>query len=557
MLRATFHCLTITLLVTIATGNPFLQTIEEFNLDLITAACYDGIDYSIIGPRIDNQSFKPQDCSPIIMDAKAKFNDLVINYNKIISNTYSSSEQSELKKSFDSLIEKIRQLFAKFLLENKNRETEMESIEQEFNIIINEMKKNIKIIEDNPKDHSEANIIEMCESITEIIDKKMENILKELKKVNENDQYVAIVRKSYGGNIDNLKYLANFLTKMSHYDIRAFEALYEEMDKNNDLMNPQLIHFYFNVKEIISSTNFKDMSAEDKNRFQILKKALEFSANQIIELLGNQIRCDALEKSEEKAFDFSTFEHILHRIVRSAYQNNLHNFQNVLKFVKELSDDNLKLIGFTALFNEMKENDQLDTSEIIQLAYTLKETIGCTKSKDLKQKFELLKELFPEGVNLIIWNRVCLRNIKDKHEYLYPFWQVADIKQDNKTLLSWLPNDGQFKEGYWEFKAVDGGKYFNIENDYYKESICSSTLSLYHDNIGHRVFTRRDLNLIPNSFKWTIKEKKDSVFTIRNLHNNEFLYASRDTFDHQRRYVFTWKNARLDDADIFWKIEAC
>lgn len=555
MIRA----IALTLLITITAGefDPLLQKIEVFNLDLITAACYGGADYSVIVPRRNSHSFNPKDCSPLIMEAKNKFSFLVENYKQIISNTLPYGHNTELIKSFNLVCEEVRQPLAKFLLENKHRETEIESIAVEFNHILSEMRKNIQINEENAKNKPDSKSIDTCDSISELIDTKMEKILKELKKVEENDQYVSIVRKFYAGNIENLKYLVNFLTKMSHYDIRASETLYEEMYKNNDLTNPQIILFYLNLKELTNSTSFDKMAPEHKNRFIILRNALEFASHQIVDQLGSQIRCDGLDKSVKENFTINNFEHSFHRIVRSAYQNNLLNFQNVLKFVNELCDIELKLIGFTSLFNEMKENDHLETSEILQLAFSLKEVMDSEISPELKEKFVLLKECFPAGANLIIWNRVCLRNIKDKHEYLYPFWQLPDIKVDNKTLLSWIKNEGKFKEGYWVFKAVDGGKHFTIQNDYYKEYISSSTLSLYHDNIGHRVFTRLDVNLNPESFKWTIKEKGDSVFTIKNYYNNEYLYASRDTFDHDRRYVFTWKYVNLDNADIFWKIEAC
>jgi hypothetical protein len=246
-------------------------------------------------------------------------------------------------------------------------------------------------------------------------------------------------------------------------------------------------------------------------------------------------------------------DNLINQIVREAYENKLSNFENVLQFcISSLPHKNQLGLAYDTLFNEMKNNNHLNSDEVLRFGYYIHEAMSMINYNffDLEcpKKFENLKNNLPASIRSIFWSEpVSIINVY-YNEYLY----AADYEpydDDRRRVFTW-GEQVKCVASDWKIASDDHGKTFTIYNTHQDEYLyVPSWQDFYH------VFTWRRKNKISNGY-WKLKLESDGSFMIIHTEKGK-LFADDYKYTTNRRYVYVLgqRDGFGDTRKMKWRIE--
>ncbi|KAK9510158.1 hypothetical protein O3M35_005000 [Rhynocoris fuscipes] len=322
---------------------------------------------------------------------------------------------------------------------------------------------------------------------------------------NDNDIYVIIneIYKNY--IINRFDLLLNFANKIINHSKASivYDALSNELIKRNDNDN----YKYLKLIEIINNHTNDDLTRnESENNLKQLKSKLKQSSIEFLKSLlifknttDIQSGFDLINKIYK--IDENLVEEIYNDFLTITKLQNLYNevYANLMKFIKSVLCDDSKsqeLLLEMININIAKIFDDINIDTLVGLC----------------MKYRKIEEMYKNELNLIsvIKNREKLKRIVPLSLYNVIFSDRHCIR--NVGLDEYL----------------GAGHETNGEIEYY-----------IHDKDRRNVYTRnRNETDIYN--EWKVEYTNNNIYTIFNLHFNEYMYAAIGKFVKHRRIIWLW-----------------
>lgn len=339
-----------------------------------------------------------------------------------------------------------------------------------------------------------------------------------------------------------------------------------------------------NIKQSVtqeSQLKFNKVVIEMQRRNSELTTALnkleaerESHMNTKISLCVNEIINNRLSDAK-KHFNEINDQSRLGFIIKSAYNGNVNNANNILKFARILDTIELMARVYELLFKEMQRNYHTSSPMILELYYRVDETMKTPNYYDANQaskyNFESLKRSIETPVTSIV-NSWSVKIIDGDH------WQIIEFARNYEEALnmqlSKLVNI-IYARGYVE-NILSFARVLPLISQEAMVYEALFDLMHYTSNKSHTyimlalaVKTSMGKASYPN-LSQEFKNKLQSLKTrftagVQNIiwasrvcfinhEYNEPLYASGETKDSDRRHVYTWKP---EDVlyDAYWIIE--
>lgn len=137
-----------------------------------------------------------------------------------------------------------------------------------------------------------------------------------------------------------------------------------------------------------------------------------------------------------------------------------------------------------------------------------------------------------------------------------------------RNIFTWkIKEDTIGSSGIWEFIPTDQDSVFAIRNVYYNEYLYASKL-YYNKFLKIAPFTsipskrrysftwKRAVNSekdYGNEFLWRVQHDTGNKFSLKNKRTDDYLYASKKEYDHDRRRVFNYAPGSLE-PQASWEI---
>lgn len=388
-------------------------------------------------------------------------------------------------------------------------------------------------------------VISLCAS--QIKNKEYQMAFTEFKSLDNNTKLVAIVKRAYDGNLDNLEKILEFLKILPSctQDAIAFPALFNLMKTNYHLNSPKVLLFSDAMSQCIRG--LVDLNTQ---LTPFLNNVIGAWATKIRSGDHEQIKLFA-SQSVRASISISNY---LPNIIKVAYANTLGNFDKILRFVNDLPWRSHLCKGYASLLNEMKNNYQLHNSEIITLAYKTKQAMemngDATVAADLKESFESLKSQFPIVIRNLIWNGVCTIRNTHYNEFLYAAGEnfMSDI--GDRQVFTWIPG-GEIVEGDWKFEPIGDATSFFVKNKFWNNDdyLAQDTHNAY--DYDRNTVVTCNKNSAYQEKEWKLEPVTvggANYFRIKNTImrsgrlRDVYLYTAGSYFkyDSSRRRVFTW-----------------
>lgn len=283
--------------------------------------------------------------------------------------------------------------------------------------------------------------------------------------------------------------------------------------------------------------------------------------NQCIEAIINNLPHDAKEYFYE-----INDESIIGFIIESAYDRSVNTISNILKFSQILDSTELSLKVYDLLFKEMRKNYDLTTPIILIFQYRLDEAMKMPNyqyaNQKTKNRFETLKESIEMSVGEVVntwsarieysdYEQVTKFANKHNEELNLPLGKVvsnvlAKNVENAEKLLQFsrdLRNINQRAIVYEiMFRLLHSRHAMEKTHAYIMLAFAVKTAMEMdnYQNLSYEVKSK--FEHMKNSFLQGVRNIIwASRVCLRNHNKNEYLYASGETRDDYRRYVYTWK----------------
>lgn len=254
----------------------------------------------------------------------------------------------------------------------------------------------------------------------------------------------------------------------------------------------------------------------------------------------------------------------IERIIQFAYNRSLINFNNLYDFIRDgmLSLEQLA-VAYKALMQEMKQNNQLYTPEMLRLGYGIKQHLNMLNNSEITEEYKnvfiQLQSDLPDYVKNLLWNVVCLMNIRN-NEYL--FADENRFFDPQRRYVFTCRNRSIPKDAYWKFIPQNNAKYFIVFNTRYQENLYAGFDYFNYDSYRRNTFTWKNEKTLTNG-KWIVEPHNETVIKIKlfpdfGIKKTEYFYAANDNFlrDRLRRQVFTWIPGGVNKGS-YWQIKNC
>jgi exonuclease VII large subunit len=519
--------------------------------------------------RLDHTDMSSMsECQQTLFKIQESIYKLLEIFRKLIDDTVSIDKYNQMKAAFEN---DLRILEMK--IENIKKSASQDK-QREINLVVDKMQSlkaklndALQKLEAERTAHLETKI-KLC--VSEIDSGRIESAVGLFKELNDDGLLERIVKDAYHNNVDKSQNIIRFLRKLPNISQagRGYKALFDEMQKNNHLNSPQIIELNYRLNEATAMKNYPKLDYAEKMVFKNLGDSLANPREQILNSWANRIQSDDFQQIIEFSKDhLDAVEMILDKLVKKAYASDQRHKENMLKFGRGLPSIGLLGIAYKSLFDELKSNHLLANSFTLKLAYRVKEAMEMPNYQNVKQYkkniFENLKNSIPNGIRTVIWSgTLCLRNTAF-NEYVYGESKNF-VKDNRRKIMTWVPGD-RVREGEWLIEPGNGdASFFRIKNIYYGEYLFASSQT--YDDQRREVFTWTPGSSLIES-DWVLEPQNDSAsyFYIKNSHyKNEYLFASilKSSFffglmqNGDRRRVFTSREGG-PMATGKWEITSC
>nr|CAH7736422.1 unnamed protein product [Callosobruchus chinensis] len=367
-----------------------------------------------------------------------------------------------------------------------------------------------------------------------------------------------IIARAYTtfGQMNNFDNVIAFVAELPYFSQLAigFEALYRNMEQNSY----KVLVLDMHVLKTIKKLNDDSIAA----RLYKLKNKLVTQVSKVVARFVQKIRQNINEDIIEFATDYSdTINFYMDQIIMETYASSIKNVKIIINFILSLPDISNEAEAYAALLQAMRYYNDLDSYELLMLAYRIKEVMDKNGSRPLgqhyKDKLKALKNDLPSSVKRLLWSgHECKIRNYNRREYLYASGDGIAYDRERRRVFTWRPGD-QVIECKWKITPRDNGSSFLIQNTHYHyEYLYAASGRFAWDADRRNIFTWRMRNEVDNGY-WKLKPRNNAeTFEIRNTYySNECLYAAGDgiAWDTRRRRVFTWRDPEFCPG--YWEID--
>lgn len=322
--------------------------------------------------------------------------------------------------------------------------------------------------------------------------------------------------------------------------------------------------------------NIRDtLTEEDKNLatdLLINMKVSVKSANKLRELLENYKphqnlyngevwtnKTQVFEEVKQFCMKYSEkFSPILEQLITKGYANDSKSADDLMNVCMYLPDPRDTSACLTFLYFQIKQNQRIDSYELITLAYKVKEFTDNPKiNTEYKYQLNSLKNDLPKTVQNLLWNgQNCILRNKHWGEYLFAA-RGFDYDASRGRVFSRTQILFTDEQENWIFEPRDNGKVFAIKNSDYGQYFYPAADDLSFSSERRRVFIWKRYWLDPGS--WKIKTVDNGKYiTLLSKDHNEYLFADREhVYGMDKRRVFTWRSCETPDwleEDYRWEL---
>jgi hypothetical protein len=266
--------------------------------------------------------------------------------------------------------------------------------------------------------------------------------------------------------------------------------------------------------------------------------------------VNNQNYSIVLEYVPKKSIAHSE---LLADIIKTAYQNGSENIYNILWLVDHVLLEDQKLRIVESVWQQIQENNDTEKFQTYVFGCYIKLLMGESQSTDgaAMIRLEALKNDLPEVIHSMFWDHICIRNVR-YCEYLYADEQL--FKPDRRHIFTWRQKGK--KQYHWEIEGSNRCRSFSIRNTN-KEYLYAASDGNFAKN-RRQIFSWVPGNTVPQGYWKMEQEKNSTIFRLKNIHHNEYLFAGRndDSFDDKRRSVFGGL-ARSTNPCSKWEMKVC
>jgi hypothetical protein len=250
---------------------------------------------------------------------------------------------------------------------------------------------------------------------------------------------------------------------------------------------------------------------------------------------------------------------LLAHVIEAAYSNRSGNIHNVLSLMDHVASEDYKILILESVWDQISANNDTHQFHAIMVGCHVKLLMTETPALDAVAltRLELLRDDLPDVVRFMFWGHVCLRNVR-YCEYLYADGQLFNT--DRRHIFTWRPkgkNQRDQDQYHWTFEGIDRCKSFALKNQ--RKEYLFAAKNYVHAKNRRRVFSWVPGGMLEQG-EWKLEQELvgESIFRLRNLHHNEYLFAGRndDAFDEQRRAVFSGL-ARPTNPCSKWEMKIC
>lgn len=245
-------------------------------------------------------------------------------------------------------------------------------------------------------------------------------------------------------NVENIVKFLRSLPTVNQFAIASL-ALFNEMEHHKHSDDPIVMFFEYEVSH----------SGRCQDRVDCLSVGIMLKARvaTILDAWANSIRSKQYEKIAEYDKKYvATFRYNLGKLIEKTYGNDLAQAKTIMEFIDKLPYVQEFAMSYFSLFQKMKENNHLDSQELITLAYRVKRDMDSYLSiltPEFQKLYTDVKSNLPIAVRSLIWNgQSC--TIKNIHhnEYLYAASSYR-FDDNRRRVFTWSPG-GSVTQGYWK-----------------------------------------------------------------------------------------------------------
>lgn len=132
-------------------------------------------------------------------------------------------------------------------------------------------------------------------------------------------------------------------------------------------------------------------------------------------------------------------------------------------------------------------------------------------------------------------------------EFIYPI-DGMNLDSERRNIASWIPG-WKDEQCYWKLEKYSTNNAYKIKSLTFDEYFYSLDTKEHTDT--RPALTWKPKTTCESQCYWDLSlvdEKNNKYFLIRNTEFDEYLFASADTFDSDRRMVYTRKNIAWFDV---------
>lgn len=303
--------------------------------------------------------------------------------------------------------------------------------------------------------------------ILKIRDGKHESALIDFKILKKDTILIEIIKNAYEKDLKQFEHLIEFLKILPsyYYRILGFETLFVEL---NDSNTPMTLIILDEIQKNMNNDDFNENSVVVINKYTSLEKKLKFSLEYILSLWSKQIRLSDYDNivSFSKRSNLTSLSLSKH-FAELVQKVNLTYFESTLELIQCLTSPLHIYKGYKTLMRQMREYNNLFSSDLITLAFNIKRSYERNNESNYLLK-EIIDSEFPDYVKVLMSDKPCTFKNRKFKEYLYLASYNYDTFSGYKTLFTWIPGYS-VSNGHWKLTSLYYNNGFQIKNSFFND----------------------------------------------------------------------------------------